>query len=127
MAAKDEYIKELTDELSRQKAEKDAIIKEFTQELKAKKEWTPEDLQRKFLQLMPDAYATIRQVVLDGDNTDTLKFKAAQYITSICIGVLKITDDNDPDKDLKDLINSLKPSQTQTNDEGVKSQSQKAD
>lgn len=109
MAAKDDYIKELTDQLNRQKAETQAVIKEFTQELKDKKEWTTEDLQRKFLSLMPDAFATIRECVLTGDNTDGLRFKAAQYITSICIGTLKITDDNDPDKDLKDLINALKP------------------
>lgn len=103
---KDQYIQSLLEERARAQAEKEALIAEFTNSIPA--EWSPEDLKEKIRDLLAKAYARISQTI---DNADepALAFQAAKYVFQFGVGAAKITDDNDPNKELNQLLSDLVP------------------
>jgi len=100
------FINSLIQERARLEAEKKALIEEFSQSIP--KEWSPDDLKEKFKDLLAKAYARISLTIDDEDNP-ALAFQAAKYAMGIGIGSVKISDDNDPNKEFKNLLEKLTP------------------
>lgn len=99
----EEYIQELLTEQARREADYKAIVEEFKNNVT--KDYSPEDIKEKIRELMAEAYGTLREL-LDAEK-ETVRFQAAKYIFDIGIGQIKVTDENDPDKVLAELLKDL--------------------
>lgn len=100
------YQNSLIEELARAEADKQALIQEFSNSLP--KEWSPDDLKEKVTKLMGKAFARVAKTI-DDDLNPALAYKAAKDVIDIGIGRVVITDANDPDREIKELLKSLKP------------------
>jgi hypothetical protein len=107
----DRYIRQLNEEKARSEAEKKALIEEFSKSIPT--EWSPEDLKEKMRDLLGKSYARISQTI-DDDDEKALAFQAAKYVMGIGIGATKITGDNDPNKEFKELLAGLAPKTQET-------------
>jgi hypothetical protein len=103
----EDYVKELQAELARRDAEREALIAEFTETISDAKEWSPEDLRKKFNTLLATAHTHMLNM-LDNTDSDAVRWSIVKFIFSVGLGVVRITDDNSPDKDLITLLESLK-------------------
>ncbi len=108
----DRYIRALNEEKARSAAEKQALIEEFSKSVPA--EWGPDDLKEKMRDLLAKSYARISQTI-DNDDEPALAFQASKYVMGIGIGATKITDANDPNKELVDLLAGLAKKEPQAN------------
>lgn len=101
---KDSYIKTLQDEIVRREAEKKALLEEFKQEIIDT--WTPEDIKKKIGELMPVAFQTLRELILEAES-ESVRLNAAQYVFNLRIGKIKITDDNSSTAALTELLSNI--------------------
>ncbi len=108
----DKYIRALNEEKARSTAEKQALIEEFSKSIPA--EWSPDDLKEKMRDLLAKSYARISQTI-DNDDEPSLAFQASKYVMGIGIGATKITDDNDPNKELVELLTGLQKKPEKSN------------
>lgn len=100
----EEYIKELLAEQAQREADYACLVEEFKKNVT--QDYSPEDVKEKIRELMADAYATLKELVTTAEK-ETVKFAAAKYIFDIGIGQIKVTDENDPDKQLVELLKDL--------------------
>lgn len=98
------FVNRLIAEQARLQAEKQALIEEFTKSIPG--EWSPDDLKIKLKDLLAKAYARLSQSI-DNDDEPALAFQAAKFVWLQGIGAIKITGENDPDKELNELLKKL--------------------
>jgi hypothetical protein len=103
---KDQYVKSLQEELAREKARSQALVEEFKVELATNEDFSPEDLKKRFRQLLGAAWEKAIYL-LDNAESEATQWQVAKYVFSVGLGSIKITDDNDPDKALNDLLEDL--------------------
>lgn len=100
----DDYVNKLQDELRSEKAAREALVEEFKETIT--NEFSPEDLKKKFKELLPDAYSTLMYLLRNGES-ESVRAGVAKYIFNVSMGAIKITDANDPDGELKELLEVL--------------------
>ena len=102
----DDYVKTLQAEIARKDAEKEAILSEFRTAISSNAEWSPEDLKTRFNVLLERAYDRM-VTLLDNADSEAVQFSICKFIFSVGFGTVKVTDENVPDKELKDLLAAL--------------------
>lgn len=81
MGATDDYVKKLETELIRKEAEKEAIRAEFQETIKSGEEVTPDKLRKSIEKMLPDALATMQELLSLGEN-DSLRWSIAKFVIS---------------------------------------------
>lgn len=106
MPANDDYINSLKEEIAREQAFRQSVIEEFKEAVTTTKEFTPEDLKKRFYALLPIAFERLSELINNAES-EAVQLSAAKYVFSIATGTVKITGDNDPDAKLAELLGSL--------------------
>lgn len=103
---KDKYLASLQEELAREKARSQALVEEFKVELSTNEDFSPDDLKKRFRQLLGAAWEKA-VYLLDNAESEATQWQVAKYIFGVGLGQIQITDTNDPNKALNDLLNEL--------------------
>lgn len=103
--AAEKYRRLFLEEQAKGEADRKALVEEFAKAIP--KEYSPDDVKEKIRELMADAWASLKYLVNSADK-ESVRFAAAKYVFDIGIGQIKINDENDPDKQLVDLLQGLK-------------------
>lgn len=101
----EDYVNALKQEIARSEAEREALVQEFSRDI-AQREYSPDDLKKKFAELLPTAYERMIYL-LNNATSEAVQLSVAKYIFNVAIGHIKITAENDPDGDLKELLGAL--------------------
>lgn len=101
-----DYVKQLEEEVAREKARSEALVQEFRESVEAAEEFSPEDLKKKFNGLLVDAWEQTVALMQTAES-ESVRWNICKFIFGVGMGQLKITDDNDPNKEVNDLINDL--------------------
>jgi hypothetical protein len=101
--AAEQYRKLFLEEQTRNELDRKAIMEEYKRSVP--KDYSPEDIKEKIRELMAEAFATMKRLMTA--EKESVQFAAAKYVFDIGIGQVKISDENDPDKALVDLLKQL--------------------
>lgn len=114
MGAQDDYVSKLKNELAQEQAFRAAVVEEFRESIQNEKEFTPEDMKKRFYALLPMAFERLTHLINNAES-EAVQFSAAKYVFSIATGQIKVTADNDPDAKLTELLSSLVTNTEATN------------
>ena len=106
MDDRERYLQSLQEELARERARSQALIEEFKVELATNEDFSPEDLKKRFRGLLGQAWEKAIYLLNNAESEST-QWQVAKYIFGVGLGNIKITDDNDPNKALNDLLDEL--------------------
>lgn len=107
MSANDDYVNTLKAELAKEQAYRKAVVDEFKDALTSnEKDFSPEDLKKKFYALLPTAYERLTYLMNNADS-EAVQLGAIKYVFNIATGQVKITGDNDPDAKMTELLSQL--------------------
>lgn len=102
--AAEQYRKLFLEEQTRNELDRKAIQEEYKRSVP--KDYSPEDIKEKVRELMAEAFASLKELITSAEK-ESVRFAASKYVFDIGIGQVKITDENDPDKALVDLLKGL--------------------
>jgi len=115
--SKSSYVAQLQEELARERARRQALVEEFKNDLNNAEDFSPEDLKKRFKQLLAIAWERANDLIVNAES-ESVQWAVCKYVFQVGLGQMKITDDNDPDKAVNDLINELiNPSPKETSNE----------
>lgn len=122
--AAENYRKMFIEEQARGEADRKALIEEFAKAIPA--DYSPEDIKEKIRELMKEAYATLKELVMHAEK-ESIRFAASKYVFDIGIGQIKVNDDNDPNRVLVDLLTELKGGKPTAGATAIKDDDKQAD
>lgn len=106
MSANDEYINTLKAEIAKEQAFRKSVIEEFKESIESDKEFSPEDMKKRFYQLLPTAFERLTHLIGNAES-EAVQLSAIKYVFNIATGQIAITNTNDPDAKLAELLSSL--------------------
>ncbi len=102
MSDTDDYIKDLEKLVKQQEADNAAIRSEFAKDIEEEGEVTPASLRKSLNKLVPEAFATMQQLMSMGEN-DNLRFGVAKFVLNA-----KLTEkDDDSANTITALLNEF--------------------
>lgn len=106
MSASEGYIEKLKAEIAKEQAFRKAVVEEFKESVESNKEFSPEDLKKRFYALLPTAFARLTYLINNAES-EAVQLGAIKYVFNIATGQIAITNTNDPDAKLAELLTSL--------------------
>jgi hypothetical protein len=105
-SANDGYINQLKAEIAREQEFRKAVVEEFKESINSDKEFSPEDMKKRFFALLPTAFERLT-FLINGAESEAVQLSAIKYVFNIATGQIAITNTNDPDAKLAELLSSL--------------------
>ena len=106
MSAHTEYVNQLKAEIAREQAFRIAVVEEFKESVSSDKDFSAEDMKKRFYALLPTAFERLTYLIGNAES-EAVQLSAIKYVFGIATGQVAITDANDPDAKLRELLTTL--------------------